>query len=73
MTVPRQQSLLRPESPPTLTSPQYTRDINEIKEIGNVTSGTRTQEQTDLARFGYRQLLRRSGIRPRDKSPSHRV
>jgi hypothetical protein len=69
----REGSQFRPEAPPTLTSPQYTGDFNEIKEIGDVTSGTRTQDQTDLARFfGYRQL-RRSGIRPRDKSPSHRV
>jgi hypothetical protein len=47
----REGSQFRPEAPPTLTSPQYTGDFNEIKEIGNLTSGTRTQDQTDLARF----------------------
>jgi hypothetical protein len=29
----------------------YARDFNEIKEIGSSTSGTRRQEETDLARF----------------------
>ncbi|HWC16698.1 MAG TPA: vanadium-dependent haloperoxidase [Terriglobales bacterium] len=41
----------RPGPPPTLTSLQYTADFNEIKEIGSATSSTRTQAQTDLARF----------------------
>jgi hypothetical protein len=44
-------SQFRPGPPPTLTSLQYTRDFNEIKEIGSLTSGTRTQQQTDLAHF----------------------
>jgi hypothetical protein len=47
----REGSQFRPGSPPTLTSRQYTRDFNEIKEIGSATSSTRTQGQTDLARF----------------------
>jgi hypothetical protein len=34
-----------------LTSRQYTLDFNEMKEIGSATSSTRTQVQTDLARF----------------------
>jgi hypothetical protein len=34
-----------------LNSPQYTRDFNEIKDIGSATSSTRTQDQTELARF----------------------
>jgi len=44
-------SQFRPRPPPALTSPQYTRDFNEIKKIGSSTSSTRTQDQTDLARF----------------------
>lgn len=44
-------SQFRPEPPPALTSPRYTRDFNEIKEIGSLTSSTRTQDQTNLARF----------------------
>jgi hypothetical protein len=47
----REGSQFRPGPPPALTSPQYTRDFNEIKEIGSATSTTRTQDQTDLARF----------------------
>jgi hypothetical protein len=47
----REGSQFRPGPPPTLTSPQYARDFNEIKEIGSATSSTRTQDQTDLARF----------------------
>jgi hypothetical protein len=34
-----------------LTSDLYTRDFDEIKEIGSATSATRTQNQTNLARF----------------------
>jgi hypothetical protein len=44
-------SQFRPGPPPALNSPRYTRDFDEIKEIGSSTSTTRTQEQTDLARF----------------------
>lgn len=47
----RQGSQFRPGPPPALTSPRYTRDFNEVKEIGSATSNTRTQEQTNLARF----------------------
>src|SRR6185436_5844206 len=45
------ESQFRPGPPPALTSRRYTRDFDEIKEIGSSTSSTRTQEQTDLARF----------------------
>jgi len=45
------ESQFRPGPPPALTSRRYTRDFDEIKEIGSSTSTTRTQEQTDLARF----------------------
>jgi len=47
----RKSSQFRPGPPPTLTSPRYTRDFNEIKEVGSLTSTTRTQDQTNLARF----------------------
>ena len=44
-------SQFRPGPPPALNSRRYTRDFDEIKEVGSSTSATRTQEQTDLARF----------------------
>ena len=44
-------SQFRPGPPPALTSAQYTRDFNEIKQIGSANSTTRTQAQTDLAHF----------------------
>jgi hypothetical protein len=47
----REGSQFRPGPPPSLTSPQYTRDFNEIKEIGSATSSARTHDQADLARF----------------------
>ena len=37
--------------PPALGSRRYARDFDEIKEVGSSASGTRTHEQTDLARF----------------------
>jgi hypothetical protein len=45
------ESQFRPGPPPALNSRRYTRDFDEIKEVGSITSTTRTQEQTDLARF----------------------
>ena len=47
----RKSSQFRPGPPPALTSPRFTRDFNEIKEVGSLTSTTRTQDQTNLARF----------------------
>jgi len=41
----------RPEAPPALSSEQYASDYNEIKEIGSLTSATRTAEQTEIATF----------------------
>ena len=41
----------RPGPPPALTSRRYTRDFDEIKEIGSSTSTTRTPEQTGVARL----------------------
>jgi hypothetical protein len=44
-------SRFRPDGPPPLSSRRYARDYNEIKEIGSMTSATRTVEQTEIARF----------------------
>ena len=41
----------RPEPQPALTSKRYTRDFNEVKALGSLTSTARTPEQTDLAYF----------------------
>ena len=41
----------RPAGPPALTSKQWTRDYNEVKELGSSTSTSRTPEQTEAARF----------------------
>lgn len=44
-------SQFRPGPPPALRSRLYARDFEEIKAIGVVNSGTRRQDQTDVARF----------------------
>ena len=44
-------SQFRPAGPPELNSGRYARDYNEIKELGSVTSQTRTAEQTEIGRF----------------------
>ena len=44
-------SQFRPAGPPELGSDQYTRDFNEVKEVGSATSSTRTAEQTQIALF----------------------
>jgi PAP2 superfamily len=41
----------RPGPPPPLTSAVWTRDYNEIKELGSKNSTRRTAEQTEIARF----------------------
>jgi hypothetical protein len=40
-----------PDGPPPLHSRRYARDYNEVKEMGSLTSVTRTDEQTEIARF----------------------
>ena len=40
-----------PPPPPSLTSPTYTRDFNEVKAIGSLTSTVRTPAQTNTALF----------------------
>ncbi len=44
-------SRFQADGPPPLYSKRYARDYNEIKEIGSLTSATRTDEQTQIARF----------------------
>ena len=46
-----QPSQFRPEAPPVLTSVLWSRDYNEIKEVGGRASQKRTAEQTEVARF----------------------
>ena len=41
----------RPSGPPDLRSKRWARDYNEVKEIGSLTSTTRTAEQTLAAKF----------------------
>src|SRR5262245_36656138 len=41
----------RPDAPPALTSAEYTAAFNEVKELGSLTSATRTADQTAIARF----------------------
>lgn len=40
-----------PDAPPALDSGRFTRDYNEVKEIGSLSSTTRTPEQTEIGRF----------------------
>jgi hypothetical protein len=40
-----------PPAPPALTSARYTRDFNEVKALGSLTSTERTAEQTATALF----------------------
>ena len=44
-------SQFRPGGAPSLTSPQYTTDFNQVKDLGRVDSTTRTAEQTEIAKF----------------------
>jgi hypothetical protein len=46
-------SQFRPGPPPTLDSDVWTRDYNEIREIGGAKSNKRTAEQTDMGRFWF--------------------
>ncbi len=40
-----------PNPPPAMTSAAYTRDFNEVREIGSATSATRTADQTKVAQL----------------------
>ena len=46
-------SQFRAAPPPALTSETWTRDLNEIREIGSNTSAKRSAEQTTIARFWF--------------------
>src|SRR4030095_2071175 len=48
MTSPSQ---FRPKEPPSLRSPKYAADLNEVAQIGCNTSTLRTAYQSDTARF----------------------
>jgi hypothetical protein len=47
----RNLSQFEPDGPPPLHSRRYARDYNEVKELGSLTSVTRTSEQTEIGRF----------------------
>ncbi|WP_339037042.1 vanadium-dependent haloperoxidase [Bradyrhizobium symbiodeficiens] len=46
-------SQFRPVPPPALDSETWTRDVNEIRELGARSSTTRTPEQTAIGRFWF--------------------
>jgi hypothetical protein len=46
-------SQFRPAPPPALTSETWTRDLNEIREIGGLDSKIRSAEQTDIGKFWF--------------------
>ncbi len=46
-------SQFRPEPPPALNSKTWSKDLNEIREIGSRSSAQRTDEQTSVARFWF--------------------
>jgi hypothetical protein len=49
--------MLRTDGPNALTSAEYAEDFNEVKELGSLTSVTRTPDQTDAAIFWQGQAL----------------
>jgi hypothetical protein len=44
-------SQLRPAAPPALKSPEWARDLNEIKSLGDKAGAKRTADQTAIAQF----------------------
>jgi PAP2 superfamily len=44
-------SQFRPPGPPALDSQRYATDYEEVKELGAAVGSTRTEEQTEIARF----------------------
>jgi hypothetical protein len=46
-------SQFRPAPPPALNSQTWTRDLNEIREMGALNSSKRTAEQADIGRFWF--------------------
>jgi hypothetical protein len=51
--VMRTSAQFRPAPPPALTSEVWTRDLNEIREIGGLNSSKRSTEQTTIGRFWF--------------------
>ena len=49
--------MLRTDGPNALTSAAYAEDLNEVKEVGSLTSTTRTADQTDAAIFWQDQAI----------------
>jgi len=49
--------MLRTDGPNALTSAEYAEDFNEVKELGSLTSTTRTPDQTDAAIFWQDQAM----------------
>jgi hypothetical protein len=49
----RRSTQFEPDGPPRLAGQRYARDYNEVKDIGEKNSITRTAEQTSIARFWY--------------------
>ena len=49
--------MLRTDGPNPLTSDAYTKDFNEVKELGSLTSASRTADQTNAAIFWQTQPL----------------
>jgi hypothetical protein len=49
--------MLRTDGPNPLTSAEYAEDFNEVKELGSLTSITRTPDQTDAAIFWQDQAI----------------
>src|SRR6266480_3684445 len=49
--------MLRTDGPNALTSAEYAEDFNEVKELGSLTSITRTPDQTDAAIFWQDQAM----------------
>lgn len=42
-------SQFRPVAPPTLDSPEYAADFNQVKDLGRIDSATRTADQSEIA------------------------
>jgi hypothetical protein len=47
----RSSDQFRSAPPPPLTSSKYTKDYNEVKDVGALTSTARPQDRTDVARY----------------------
>lgn len=47
----RQGSQFRPAAPPRLTSKTYASDFEQVKRLGQITSRSRTTQQTEITRF----------------------